>query len=186
MSNQDKPVDPEKERRKIKSVKKMKDIMTHYYIDAKTAAETGKKVAWITSGGPVEPLIAMDVIPVYPENHGAMLGATRMATDLIPAANAVGYSPDICSYLTSDIGAYVQGETPLAKAFEGIEGIPKPDVLVFNTNQCRDVKDWFQWYASWSPWLLVLAGAACIEPAWGWKLLLIGLFLLFTNPPNQS
>ena len=80
MSHQDKPVDPEKERRKIKSVKKMKDIMTHYYIDAKTAEETGKKVAWITSGGPVEPLIAMDVIPVYPENHGAMIGASKMGS----------------------------------------------------------------------------------------------------------
>ena len=33
-----------------------------------------------------------------------MLGATRMATDLIPVANAMGYSPDICSYLTADIG----------------------------------------------------------------------------------
>jgi len=44
-----------KERRKIKSVKKMKEIMTTYYIDAKTAEQTGKKVAWITSGGPVEP-----------------------------------------------------------------------------------------------------------------------------------
>ncbi|NIA19288.1 MAG: 2-hydroxyacyl-CoA dehydratase, partial [Xanthomonadaceae bacterium] len=29
----------------------------------------------------------------------------------------------------------------------GIESIPKPDVLVYNTNQCRDVKDWFEWYA---------------------------------------
>ena len=37
----------------------------------------GKKVAWITSGGPVEPLIAMDVIPVYPENHGAMVGGEQ-------------------------------------------------------------------------------------------------------------
>jgi benzoyl-CoA reductase/2-hydroxyglutaryl-CoA dehydratase subunit BcrC/BadD/HgdB len=26
-------------------------------------------------------------------------------------------------------------------------GVPKADVLVFNTNQCRDVKDWFQFYA---------------------------------------
>ncbi|MBU1965735.1 MAG: 2-hydroxyacyl-CoA dehydratase family protein, partial [Proteobacteria bacterium] len=25
--------------------------------------------------------------------------------------------------------------------------VPRPDVLVFNTNQCRDVKDWFAWYA---------------------------------------
>ena len=56
----------------------MKEIMTAYYIDAKTAEQTGKKVAWITSGGPVEPLIAMDVIPVYPENHGAMIGASKM------------------------------------------------------------------------------------------------------------
>ena len=68
-----------------------------------------------------------------------------MATDLIPLANAEGFSPDICSYLTSDIGSYLKGETPLQKM--GMEGVPKADVLVFNTNQCRDVKDWFQWYA---------------------------------------
>ena len=24
--------------------------------------------------------------------------------------------------------------------------MPKPDVLVYNTNQCRDVQDWFSWY----------------------------------------
>ncbi len=47
-----KPVDPDKERRKIKSVARMKEIMTTYYIEAKTAAESGRKVAWITSGRP--------------------------------------------------------------------------------------------------------------------------------------
>ncbi len=74
-----------------------------------------------------------------------MLGATRKAMELIPLANAEGFSPDICSYLTSDIGSYLKGETPLQKM--GMSGVPKADVLVFNTNQCRDVKDWFQWYA---------------------------------------
>jgi benzoyl-CoA reductase/2-hydroxyglutaryl-CoA dehydratase subunit BcrC/BadD/HgdB len=88
----------------------------------------------------------MGFLVYYPENHGAMLGSARMAAELIPHANALGYSPDICSYLTSDIGSYVTGQTPLTKAF-GIEKVPKPDVLVFNTNQCRDVKDWFAWYA---------------------------------------
>ena len=34
--------------------------------------------------------------------------------------------------------------------------------------------------------LLVLAGAACIEPAWAWKLLLIGVFMLFTNPLSSQ
>jgi len=69
-----------------------------------------------------------------------------MATDLIPLANAIGYSPDICSYLTADIGSYLKGESPISKAYPGIDGPPRPDVLVFNTNQCRDVQDWFNFY----------------------------------------
>ena len=81
----------------------------------------------------------------FPENHGAMLGATRMATDLIPLANARGFSPDICSYLTSDIGSYLKEPARLQKM--KLSGPPKADVLVYNTNQCRDVKDWFQFYA---------------------------------------
>jgi benzoyl-CoA reductase/2-hydroxyglutaryl-CoA dehydratase subunit BcrC/BadD/HgdB len=87
----------------------------------------------------------MGFLVYFPETHAAMLGATRMATDLIPEANALGYSPDICSYLTADIGAFLKGTTPLAKVYN-IDSVPKPDVLVFNTNQCRDVQDWFNWY----------------------------------------
>lgn len=34
--------------------------------------------------------------------------------------------------------------------------------------------------------LLSLAGAACLHPAWFWKLLLIGVFLLFTNPLSSQ
>jgi len=82
MANVNQEVDAAKDKRKFKSVRKMKEIMTRCYIQAKTARETGRKVAWITSGGPVEPLIAMDVIPVYPENHGAMIGAVMMGLDL--------------------------------------------------------------------------------------------------------
>ena len=34
--------------------------------------------------------------------------------------------------------------------------------------------------------LLVLSGAACLHPDWAVKLLLIGLFLLFTNPLSSQ
>ena len=123
--------------------------MADYYYELDQASKTGeRKVAWCTSVGPAEILRAMGFSVYFPETHAAMLGATRMAMDLIPHANALGYAPEICSYLTSDIGAYVQGVTPLSKAYEGIESVPKPDVLVFNTNQCRDVQDWFAWYAA--------------------------------------
>ena len=134
-------------RRKIESTALMHKYMGEYFLELDRASKSGgRKIAWCTSVGPAELLHALGFLVYYPENHGAMLGSTRMATDLIPHANALGYSPEICSYLTSDIGSYLTGQTPFKKAF-GMEGIPRPDVLVFNTNQCRDVKDWFSWYS---------------------------------------
>lgn len=129
--------DEAKEKRKIKTVKKMKEIMTAYYIDAKTAEQTGKKVAWITSGGPVEPLIAMDVIPVYPENHGAMIGASKMGVDLCEKAEAMGYSSDLCSYARSDISCATVNGGPIG-------GLPKPDMLVCCNNICGTVLKWYE------------------------------------------
>ncbi|MFQ5906633.1 MAG: 2-hydroxyacyl-CoA dehydratase subunit D [bacterium] len=135
-------------RKRIASTAMMKKIMSDYFYELDEAATKGNpKIAWCTSVGPAELLRAMGFLVHFPENHGAMLGATRTANDYIPLANATGYSPDICSYLTSDVGAYIKGETPLSKAYPGIESVPKPDVLVFNTNQCRDVQDWFAWYS---------------------------------------
>jgi len=135
-------------RKKIMATKQMRQIMADYFYELDAAAKSNdKKVAWCSSVGPAEILRSLGFYVHFPENHSAMLGATRMATDLIPYANAIGYSPDICSYLTADVGAYLKKVTPLSRAYEGIESIPKPDVLVFNTNQCRDVQDWFGWFA---------------------------------------
>jgi benzoyl-CoA reductase/2-hydroxyglutaryl-CoA dehydratase subunit BcrC/BadD/HgdB len=140
--------DRKKATRKIfKTAGAMREFMSDYYLGLDHASRTGdNKIAWCTSVGPAEILRAMGFLVYFPETHSAMLGSSRTAMDLIPHANALGYSPEICSYLTSDIGAYTQGFTPLTRAF-GIECIPRADVLVFNTNQCRDVQDWFAWYA---------------------------------------
>src|SRR5512140_551590 len=119
----------------------MKDLMGSYFKELDEAARTrSAKVAWCTSVGPAELLRAMGFLVYFPENHAAMLGASRMAAESIPYANAIGYSPDICSYLTSDIGSFLRKKTPLTTAYQ-IASVPRPDVLVFNTNQCRDVKD---------------------------------------------
>ena len=133
------------ERKDLETTKKMRAVMGGYFQELGNGPKEGRKTAWCTSVGPAELLRALGFNVYFPENHGAMLGASRMAADLIPLANARGFSPDICSYLTSDIGSYLKGQSPLQKM--GLSGAPKADVLVFNTNQCRDVKDWFQFYA---------------------------------------
>ena len=132
--------------KKIRSAGRMKELLGEYFGELDEASRTGSaKVAWCTSVGPAELLRSFGFVVYFPENHGALLGASRLAAELIPAATAAGYSPDICSYLTSDIGAYLSKTTPLTRAF-GMEGLPKPDVLVYNTNQCRDVQDWLGFY----------------------------------------
>jgi len=141
-------VDPENKPllKKIRAAGPMKALMADYFRELDEASREGTaKVAWCTSVGPAELLRSFGFRVYFPENHGAVLGSSRMAAELIPAANAEGYSPDICSYLTSDVGSFLLGKTPLTRAF-GMETVPKPDVLVYNTNQCRDVQDWFAWY----------------------------------------
>lgn len=127
----------EKEKQKITSAKKMRDIMTTYYIDALSAKGNNKLVAWITSGGPVEPLIAMDIIPVYPENHGAMIGAAKMGEELCVKAEEMGYSNDLCSYARCDISCAVVNGGPIG-------GLPKPDMLICCNNICGTVLKWYE------------------------------------------
>ena len=134
--------------KKIQATGLMRKIMADYFYELDHASKEGTpKIAWCTSVGPAELLLSLGFLVHYPENHGAVLGSTRTANDYIPVANAIGYSPDICSYLTSDVGAFIKKETPLSRAYEEIKGVPRPDVLVYNTNQCRDVQDWFSWYS---------------------------------------
>ncbi|MCD4744202.1 MAG: 2-hydroxyacyl-CoA dehydratase [Desulfobacteraceae bacterium] len=127
----------EKEKQKITSAKKMRDIMTTYYIDAMSAKENNKLVAWITSGGPVEPLIAMDIIPVYPENHGAMIGSSKMGEDLCMKAEDMGYSNDLCSYARTDISCAIVKGGPIG-------GLPEPDMLICCNNICGTVLKWYE------------------------------------------
>ncbi len=130
------PGAPEKKRKKIKSAQQTKEIMTGYYMEA---LDPGRKkmIAWITSGGPVEPLIAMDIIPIYPENHGAMIGASKLGGSLCEHAETMGYSSDLCSYAKSDIACAVLGGGPIG-------GLPEPDMLVCCNNICGTVLKWYE------------------------------------------
>ena len=126
---------------RLKTAKRLKEYMTEYYIGAKTARSNNKKVGWITSGGPVEFLIAMDIIPVYPENHGAMIGATHQGGMLCEFAERRGFSRDVCSYARSDIGGLLSDD-PSKKG--PIGGLPLPDMLVCCNNICGTVMKWYE------------------------------------------
>jgi len=123
--------------RPIQSTSSYRRLMMAYYFMVKHASWFGKKVAWITSGGPVEPLYAMGILPFYPENYGAMCGASRTSVSLCEAAEQKGYSRDLCSYVLTDLGSYVTEKGPLGR-------LPKPDFLVCANNICGTVIKWYE------------------------------------------
>ncbi len=115
----------------------LRKLMKNYYLKAKLAKYMFKKVAWITSGGPVELLIAMGIIPIYPENHGAMIGAQKMGPELADVAENLGYSRDLCSYFRVDVGQAITKKSP-------VKGLPKPDFLLCCNNICGTVLKWYE------------------------------------------
>ncbi len=122
---------------KLASTSKMKEIMGTYYLEAKNAAHNGLKVAWVTSGAPVEYLHAVGAIPIYPENYAAMCGASHATAELLRKAESLGYAGELCSYARSDFGAEALQGGPLM-------GLPRPDFLVCASNICNTVTKWYQ------------------------------------------
>ena len=115
---------------------RLKELISRHYLKGRFA-EGARKVAWVTSGAPIEFLTALDYFLIYPENHAAVCGIRRTAEDLCGVAEDAGWSRDTCSYARTDIGAMLSGRTPVGK-------LPKPDLLVCCTNICQTVLLWYR------------------------------------------
>ena len=115
---------------------RLKQLISRHYLRGRHA-DGARPVAWVTSGGPVEFLMALGYYVLYPENHGAVCGIRRVAQEYCEVAEGAGYSPDLCSYARTDLGAVFSGRTPVGR-------LPRPDILLCCTNICQTVLHWYQ------------------------------------------
>ncbi len=118
------------------STARMSEMLANNYFQGRYT-EGVKKVAWFSSGCPIEILQALDFFIYTPDNHGAMCGAKRVAVEYCEEAESHGYSRDICSYARTDIGSFLLKKTPIGK-------IPKPDIIVVCSNICQTIIHWYQ------------------------------------------
>jgi len=130
----------------LETAPKLKELMTRYYRDLQAAdTDPDRQVAWCSGTGPVEILRAMGLSVYFPENHAAMIGASRQTGNYIPKALQEGFSQFASSAMTSDVGAMLVGDSPLVSVY-GIAGPPRPDVLTYSTNYGHDLIRWFEYY----------------------------------------
>lgn len=132
----------------LETAPKLKEFLRDYYRTVQAASDDPESiVAWSSVLGPVEIVRALGMIPYFPENHAALIGASRRTAKYIPKAQAEGFSQFANSAMTSDIGAMLIGDSPLVSVY-GISGPPHADLLVYNTNFGQSVVRWFRYYGS--------------------------------------
>ncbi len=131
----------------LEVVPKLKELLHDYYRDVQAASDDpARRVAYVSGLGPVEIVRAMGMTPYFPENHAALIGASRQTGKYIPRALTEGFSQFASSALASDIGALLVGDSPLVSVY-GIDGPPDPDLLVYNTNYGHRFIQWFDYYS---------------------------------------
>ena len=109
-----------------------------FYEAAHQAKAEGKPVAWVASTFPVEVLLALDVVPVWPENYASLCAAKHVSVELCQRAEREGLSKDLCSYARCVVGS-LHDSASLPE-----NGMPKPDFLVASTCACDTHMKWFQ------------------------------------------
>ncbi len=104
-----------------------------------------RPVVWCSAFAPAEALVAAGLMPVYPENHAAMLGALSPTRDeqqpysraALAAAAQVGFSgPRLCNYALADLGVLAGG------AASPLGALPEPQAFYACDSQCSVVARW--------------------------------------------
>ncbi|MBV6521823.1 MAG: hypothetical protein MNPFHGCM_01967 [Gemmatimonadaceae bacterium] len=132
----------------LESTRRLKELMHAYYVDLQQASHDPDRLVAACSGlAPVEIVRALGIAPYFPENHAALIAAGRQAAPYLARATAEGFSQFASSAMRTDIGALLEGSSPLAAA-HGIEGPPPPDVVVYSTNTGHQLLRWFEFYGT--------------------------------------
>ncbi len=124
-----------------RSAANLKKLVGRYFAEMHKDAAQGKFVAWIAIIVPIELLKGFDLVVAVPENHSAMCAARGVGATQAEKAEHRGYSMDLCSYARIDLGTwYTKGEGSPSM------GMPSPDLLVSNNNNCSLLVKWFDVY----------------------------------------
>ncbi|MFQ5924546.1 MAG: 2-hydroxyacyl-CoA dehydratase subunit D [Dehalococcoidia bacterium] len=127
------------------SARKVRGLVRDMYVRAFTE---GKPVAWVMVTLANELFVAMDVLPIYPENYAGLCATKRVGDPFIDRAEADGFSNVTCSYARIGLGYAAlwkdMGEIP---SFAPEGGMAKPIMMVGSSLVCDTRYKWFQTYS---------------------------------------
>lgn len=131
----------------LESTGMLREIIRAYYRDvAAASADPDRFVAVTSCLAPVEIVRALGIVPWFPENRAARIGARHESVRYMASASAEGFSPFSSSAMRTDIGALLSEGALVAT--EGMWGTPRCDVAVYSTNSGQELPHWFEFYGA--------------------------------------
>lgn len=134
--------EPESRFVKTEAGQRLSRMMATDYMELHRKAAEGAFVVWIAIVVPAEIFQGFDnVVYGVPESHAAMSAGKGVGPLQCDKAEKAGYSMDLCSYARIDIGTAFDGgkDSPTF-------GLPRPNLLISNTNNCSLLVKWFDVY----------------------------------------
>jgi len=126
-------------REKTRAGKHLSELLINAYMGIHGRAAEGALVVWGAIVVPPELFLGFEnVVFCVPESHAALCAGKGVGADQCLKAEALGYSMDLCSYARIDIGCLSDGykDSPTF-------GLPRPDLLVSDNNNCSLLVKWF-------------------------------------------
>lgn len=146
---------------KSKAGKHLTQLMTTGYMNLHQGAANGAFCAWIAINVPAEILAGFEnMVYAVPESHAAMCAGKGIGQLMCEKAENMGYSMDLCSYARIDIGNAADGgkDSPTF-------GLPRPDLLISNNNNCALLAKWFDvHHRNWTVPHFIMDIPFCYEP----------------------
>ncbi len=117
-----------------------KEMLGNLFTELSTAKENGKKVVYtFVPGNLTELILALDMLPVYPEINALQSGMRKKSGSYIKDAEKMGFSEDVCTYVKCDIGMMLSGNIGPTG-----EKLPDPDLLLLSYTGCFTFLKWFE------------------------------------------
>jgi benzoyl-CoA reductase subunit B len=119
---------------------RQKDMIAAHYTRLARCPETGEKnVYTFVPGNLTELLRSFDLLPVLPEINALQSAMRGKSRDYIAAAEKMGHSEDVCTYVKCDLGMMKSGNVGPTG-----ERLPSPDLLLLSYTGCFTFMKWFE------------------------------------------
>ncbi len=119
---------------------RQKEMIARHFDRLAAAPDTGARSAYtFVPGNLTELLLSFDVLPVLPEINALQSAMRGKTAEYIAAAERLGHSEDVCTYVKSDIGMMKSGNVgPTGQR------LPAPDLLLLSYTGCFTFMKWFE------------------------------------------